>query len=159
MPRSNEPNLASIHVKRHSWAFVNPILVKILKIPFSCGNLLSLSLRPSDLRVPLFAEGPIPNRVLHPVSRPKISCYPVIPRVIFAIPPPKHTFNSQTRPDFASIIPNPELQIREIPGPEKPNLGPSLHRFWLLWVQLGKLHADGNVTLTIFDARFPKMSR
>ena len=41
---------------------------------------------------------------------------------MFGIPPPKHTFNPECRPDAAlkSRIPNPELQIREIPGPEKP---------------------------------------
>ena len=51
---------------------------------------------------------------------------PVIPRVIFGTPPPAHTFNPETLPDFAvkSRIANPELQIREIPYPGKPTVDP-----------------------------------
>ena len=51
---------------------------------------------------------------------------PVIPRVIFGTPPPAHTFNPETLPDFAvkSRIANPELRIREIPYPGKPIVDP-----------------------------------
>ena len=47
---------------------------------------------------------------------------PVIPRVVFGTPPPAHTFNPQTLPDFAvkSRMANPDLQIREIAYPGKP---------------------------------------
>ena len=37
----------------------------------------------------------------NPVFRPKISSNPVIPMVIFGIPPPAHTFSPESRPNFA----------------------------------------------------------
>ena len=44
----------------------------------------------------------VPSRVLQSCNPDlKFSCNPVIPRVIFGIPLPKHTFNPQTHPDFA----------------------------------------------------------
>ena len=61
--------------------------------------------------------GRLPNRVLQ--SRPKISCNPVISRVISRILTRAHTFNPEL-PGFCFKIPNPELQIREIPDSEKP---------------------------------------
>ena len=63
--------------------------------------------------------GRIPNRVLQSRN----------PEGYFWHPFPKHAFNPESGPDFAlkSRIPNPELQIREIPDPEKsrPSAGTS----------------------------------
>jgi len=60
----------------------------------------------------------VSNRVLQSRNPdPKFSCNPVMPRVIFAIPPPKHTFNPETRLDFAF---KSRIPIFKFSGAEKP---------------------------------------
>ena len=60
----------------------------------------------------------VPNRVLQSRNPDlKISSNPVISRAIFGIPPPAHTFNPESLPDFAlkSRIPSFKLGKSRIP--------------------------------------------
>ena len=61
-------------------------------------------------------------------SRPKISYHPVMPMVIFGIPPPARSFKSRFQRPICVKILNLELYIREIPVPEKPIWGPYCSR-------------------------------
>ena len=58
-----------------------------------------------------------PIGFFNPVIPPKVSSNLVIPRAIFGIPPPAHTFNTESLPDFTvkSRIPSFKLGKSRIP--------------------------------------------
>ena len=86
----------------------------------------------------------VSNRVLQSRNpNPKFREVPHDLEVYSGIPPPTHTFNPESRPVFK--IPNLELQIREIPDPEKPigdhipSVGPQV--FIYLFIYLLQIHS------------------